>query len=220
MEDKFNQDYFERGIETGVSCYQNYRWIPELTIPMAVSICDYLDIKKGQTILDYGCAKGYLVKAMRLLGRPTWGIDVSNYALSKTEESIINYCSGVKGWFGFPSKFDFCIAKDVFEHIELPELSTILKEIPSDTLFVIVPLGKEGKYYAHCNNLDKTHIICEDEIWWKNLFEQCGWKQRRFSFEVQGIKESYKGNEKAHGFFTLTRTRKTTDNICGADCKL
>ena len=33
----FDEDYYERGAETGKSLYSHYRWMPELTIPMSVS---------------------------------------------------------------------------------------------------------------------------------------------------------------------------------------
>ncbi len=221
MEDKFDEDYYERGLETGKSCYQNYRWIPELTIPMAASLIDYLDIKRGQTVLDYGCAKGYLVKAWRWLGREAWGMDISSYAIENS--GIKEYCLLKRGYLFLSldtpiPKFDFCIAKDVFEHIQESNLSHILKIIPCDTLFVIVPLGKEGEYYAFSNNLDDTHIICEDEVWWRMFFDKNGWEQIRFAFDVPGIKESYKGCNKAHGFFTLRR--KENNDICCSNCKL
>ena len=74
-ESVYNESYFERGLESGLSLYQNYRWIPELTIPMAMTIIDFLGIKRHQTILDFGCAKGFLVKAFRLLYRSAYGVD-------------------------------------------------------------------------------------------------------------------------------------------------
>jgi hypothetical protein len=30
----FTKDYYENGRACGLSCYENYRWLPELTIPM------------------------------------------------------------------------------------------------------------------------------------------------------------------------------------------
>lgn len=201
--DFFNQDYFERGLETGKSCYQNYRWIPELTIPLAMSIIDYLGIKRKQTILDFGCGKGFLVKAFRLLFRDTRGIDISEYALSNVPEDAKAFCC-------FPEKlgnifFDFCVAKDVFEHIPLQELSKSLKLLRVQKLFAVIPLGEKGKYYAEINNLDKSHLICEDEEWWEDYFTSVGWKLTKFSFRVEGIKDTYASIPKAHGFFVLER---------------
>ena len=40
-EEYFNEDYYERGAETGKSLYSHYRWMPELTIPMCQNIVMY-----------------------------------------------------------------------------------------------------------------------------------------------------------------------------------
>ena len=56
---------------------------------MAQVIIDYLDIHRGQKILDIGCAKGYLVKALRWLGRDAYGFDISDYALEKSDHILL-----------------------------------------------------------------------------------------------------------------------------------
>jgi len=206
----FDRDYYERGLETGKSCYQNYRWIPELTMPMAMTMIDHLGIAPQETILELGCAKGYLVKAFRLLHRQAFGIDISSYAISNVDSEIKQYCylGNVIGFTKFPlEQFDFCIAKDVFEHIEKQELVNVLNCIPSKTLFVVVPLGDgENKYIAPMNNLDVTHVICEPIHWWVNVFERSKWAVSRVSFKIPGIKDNYYATyPKAHGFFTLRK---------------
>ena len=204
----FDEDYYERGLQTGKSCYQNYIWIPELTIPFAMALIDNLKITKEHTILDYGCSKGFLVKALRMLHRKAWGVDISEYALNNVPEDIKIFCHKVgeiDSMF-----FDFCIAKDVFEHIPVEELTGILKELKTKTLYSIIPLGCNGKYYAESNNMDKSHVICEDDIWWKNFFLSVGWQLIDFTYNVDGIKESYRTIPKAHGFFTL-KNKKEND---------
>ena len=115
----FDEDYFERGIETGKSGYQNYHWIPELTIPFTMAMIDYLGINRYDTVLDWGCAKGYTVKALRMLGRLSWGVDISPYALRNIDHEVEKYCCHVE--FLMKYYFDFCIAKDVFEHIPIEQ---------------------------------------------------------------------------------------------------
>ena len=78
----YNRDYYESGIENGISGYRNYRWMPELTIRMAHCLIQDLSIDKSHSVLDYGCAKGFLVKALRLLDIDAFGLDVSEYAIS------------------------------------------------------------------------------------------------------------------------------------------
>ena len=50
----FNEDYYERGAETGKSLYSHYRWMPELTIPMAHHIVLYTKLLPKEKILDFG----------------------------------------------------------------------------------------------------------------------------------------------------------------------
>ena len=206
-EEDFNEDYFERGLECGISCYQNYRWIPELTIPMAMTIIDYLKLKPEHTILDFGCAKGYLVKALRLLKRQAWGYDISQYAISRCDPDVRDYCF-LDGEIGpRPRSFDFIIAKDVFEHIEANGLGLVLSGLNSEKLFAVIPLGDGKVYRAPVNNCDRTHRICADEHWWIDAFEKGGWQIEDFRFKIEGIKDHYYEKfPEAHGFFLLKNT--------------
>ena len=84
----FNEDYYERGAETGKSLYSHYRWMPELTIPMAHHIAKYMDLHESEKVLDFGCAKGFTVKALRLLGYKAFGVDVSQYAFDEMDAKV------------------------------------------------------------------------------------------------------------------------------------
>ena len=204
----YDYDYFERGIETGKSNYQNYRWIPELTIPMAMTIIDLLGIKPGDLILDYGCAKGYLVKALRMLNREAWGCDISGYALMEADADVQPFSSNLNRpdkFLYITKRFKYGICKDVLEHIPVDKLSDLLRVLNVETLFTIVPLGHNGKYYASANNLDVTHVICENETWWLNLLHNCNWKCHYFSTRVKGIKDTYEDIPNSHLFMIHRR---------------
>jgi len=206
MCESYNRDYYERGIETGMSVYQNYRWIPELTIPIAMVMIDYLGIKRGQAVLDYGCAKGYLVKALRVLGRDARGVDISRYAIGNVDNEVREYCALKDDFKKTLKPVDFCISKDVFEHIPEEELPGTLAWINAYELFVIITLGDENGYFCAEGNLDKTHVTCKEADWWSEMFEKNGWGVKHFSYRVTGIKDSYNDvSPKAHGFFTLRR---------------
>lgn len=211
MADIYDRDYFEYGVQTSKSNYSLYRWLCEDTLSMAMAMIDFLDIKKDQAILDFGCGKGFLVKAFRLLHRQAWGCDISKYAIENADPAVKECCllSSDIGKRLLNWGFDFCIAKDTFEHIPADELRTILEKFNIDTLFVIVPLGTAGKYVAPANDLDITHVICEPEDWWTGFFKSCGWELKDFRFRIDGIKDSYyKKWPNSHGFFTLNRRSK------------
>jgi SAM-dependent methyltransferase len=208
----YDSDYYERGIETGKSCYSNYRWMPEQTFAMAMTIIDYLNIKRGDTVLDFGCSKGFLVKALNILYRDAWGVDVSNYAIEQCDSQVKNKCilksnePLMDSWqiANYPKMFDFCIAKDVFEHIEQDDLRQTLLSINANQMLAIVPLGEDGIYRAPSNNMDQSHVICENEYWWASLFECNGWRLKKITLKIPGIKDSYYDKyPTSHGFFIL-----------------
>ena len=203
MQNLFNKDYFEKGIELGISGYSNYRWIPELTFPMAHWLIKYLGIKEDDRILDFGCAKGYLVLAFRLLHYKMYGCDVSDYALKNAPNEIQDYISRFITDF---DKFDWVISKDVFEHIPYSDIDYVLCTIRKmcNNMFCIIPLGENGKYNIELYEHDKTHIIRESMEWWHNKFEDVGFIIREQVYRKKHIKENYARYKKGNGFFTLT----------------
>ena len=204
--DTFDKDYFEAGLETGKSCYQNYRWLPEETMSLAMRFIDRFNLGKNDWILDYGCSKGYLVKAFHLLHRQAYGFDISRYAISQVPEEVREFCwwadSYTESWV--TPDFKLCIAKDVFEHIPLHDLRITLQRIKAEKLFAVIPLGDGGTYRSKINNLDPSHIVCCSEVEWMDFFEETKiWTVEDFSFSFEGLKEHHPAN--SHGFFTLRK---------------
>lgn len=211
----FDFDYYELGIQKGKSGYENYRWIPELTMRMAHYMITDLPIKRTQKVLDFGCAKGFLVKALRMFGIESYGVDVSSYAI----QSVIpdkwdthKSCKLIVNW-NMPFKkikFDWIIAKDAIEHLNEEELSKflILSKKHGKRIFTAVPLGKivDGKEKFIIENYegDVTHIIRKPPSWWKKTFEKHGWKIESFKYTMPPIKENWTiPYPKGNGFFIL-----------------
>jgi len=208
MKNLYNQDYYERGVQLGISGYSNYRWLPELTIPMCQSIIKKLDISKDDTVLDYGCAKGYLVKAFDNLGYNCYGADLSNYAIEASDVSIrhkLYLIEHEQSISNMEKYFNFVISKDVFEHIEPSVLSSVISQLSNvcKTLFVITPLGDGSKYIIPEYEKDITHIIREDKEWWSNMFLKNGFTIKEFSYRIPGIKDNWAHYPKGNGFFIL-----------------
>lgn len=201
---EYDEDYYERGIATGKSCYENYRWIPELTIPMAMTIIDLLRIERGATVLDFGCAKGFLVKALRMLYRDAWGVDCSDYAIGKLDAEVKAFCGPIQSLMRHDG-FEHIIAKDVLEHIEKGKIHdwlTILRE-KGKKLLAIIPLGENGKYRVPAYEKDVTHRIKENENWWLEAFAKAGWNVEWYGFRVAGIKDNWAMYERGNGFYVL-----------------
>jgi SAM-dependent methyltransferase len=210
MSNLYDENYFERGEKGGVSLYENYRWLPELTIPFAFRIIEELNIKKDDKILDFGCAKGYLVKAFRLLYRNAFGIDISEYAVRYAPQDINNYVACTSSVIAFCNKYDWIISKDTLEHIDYEDIDStlfLLKEATKN-MFCIIPLGDGNKYNIDEYNKDITHRIGESLDWWKRRFLKAGFKIKKATYHMEHMKENwYKINPQGNGFFIL-KSRK------------
>lgn len=206
MKNLYNEEYFERGIENKKSCYTNYRWIPELTIPLAFSLIEYLKISPEEKILDFGCAKGYLVKAFRLLHRQAFGYDISTYAKGAAPSDVKKFF--VETYTN--GNYDWVISKDVFEHIPYHEIDETLKRLSISThkMFCVIPLGEDGKYVIPAYEFDSTHIIRENLNWWCEKFSTNGFDVKIAEYKVKHVKENWSKWEKGNGFFTLESLNK------------
>lgn len=206
---KYNFDYYERGLEAGVSCYYNYKWLPYKTIPTVMAYIDHLNIERGASVLDFGCAKGFYVKALRLLARDAWGCDISNYAISAADDETKRYVKVCDGEAPIPFNrcFDYIIAKDVLEHLEEEEVISLLqaakKAVPKK-FFIVVPLTKNGKYIIPSDELDATHKIRKTKQEWADFLTSSGWHLDFVSCRVEGIKDHHAIYPEGVGFFTLT----------------
>ena len=206
MSQHYDADYFLRGVETGKSLYKDYRWLPNLTIPMACAIGRHLKLQYGQTILDFGCARGYLVKALRAIGYKAHGVDVSEWAINNSDEEIRSYVH-LAG--NMPSlldnEFDWIIAKDVLEHVEgLAATIDMLKSVARKGIFVVVPLAHGRDYDVPEYELDVTHVHRRPLQWWVGMFHQAGWSVEA-RYRIQGIKDNYAQYPTGNGFITARR---------------
>lgn len=197
LSEVFDEKYFEDGVRHRVSAYENYRWMPERTIREASSIINNIPF---DNVLDYGCAKGFMVYAMRLLGKEAFGVDVSEYAVNNSHPKVRDYLSVIKSAEDIKGGWDLIIAKDVLEHIPkelLPETLAAFRR-RCKHLFVAVPLGDGKRYRIREYEMDSTHIIREPEEWWLTTIVEAGFKIKYFDYQFHHLKENWTTNH-PHG---------------------
>lgn len=206
----FDADYFLNGLASGKSLYSNYRWLRDLTVPMAARIADVLGLSKNDTILDFGCSRGYLVRAMRELGYEAFGYDISEWAIANCDQSVrpwlyrdIAACPAV----------NWIIAKDVLEHIQ--DVHAALKQIGALAtcgVFIVVPLSAvdDEPYVIADYERDITHCIRWTlPTWMCEVNEALGddWSVVG-AYRIEGIKDNWhkSGWEHGNGFIIAKKT--------------
>lgn len=208
---EFNEDYFMRGQETGVSNYTNYSWMPDVTLKLAESIKSYLGMKKGANILDWGCARGFLVRAFRELGMAAYGYDISEWAVTNCDPTVSGYVMTPAKFDAFvktAKDFDWIVAKDVLEHVPLNALESTVKDLLSMArvgMFIVVPLTAYDGADFICprDNQDATHVVRWTLGTWLKFLRKI---DQSFiyhgSYHVPGIKQASEPYEASCGFIT------------------
>ena len=193
---KFNREYYEDGVKQKLSGYQNYRWMPTRSIPEAIDIVNTFDFK---SCVDYGCAKGFLVRALRILGKEAYGEDISEYAINSSDKSIRDFLSAPN-----MNTYDLLIAKDILEHVteeNLPQLLQIFTR-KSKQFFFVIPLGDDNLFRIREYEVDITHVTKKDEEWWMNMFDKNGIKITKFDYKLGTIKQKWTSTSPyGNGFF-------------------
>lgn len=102
--------------------------------------------KDIETVLDYGCGRGYLQKG---LGFP-----------------IYEYDPAIEGKDSDPIPADLVCCTDVLEHVEPDKLKFVLddlKRVTKQVGFFVIHLGEAVKTYANGKN---AHLIVKPSDWW------------------------------------------------------
>lgn len=215
MTHTYDEDYFLRGQETGRSNYTNYRWLPELTIPLAQRIKSVVGMSGGQFVLDYGCGRGYLVRALREIDMNAFGLDISQWAIENCDDSVRPFVSSDCSEANICKRmFHWVVCKDVLEHIEPATLVETVKmfiRVMGRGAFIIVPLADAThQFVSPQDRSDPTHIVCWTMTEWLEFFQSVideidGDIVASGSYRVRGIKQLADPYPKSTGFFFLRR---------------
>ncbi len=115
--------------DCGIPYERNSHWL-EFFGKMADAIVRDLH---PTSVLDAGCAMGFLVEALRARGVEAWGIDVSEYAISQVDESVREYCAVGSIAGPLPRRYDLVVSIEVLEHLPPGEGSSAVSNLAAAT---------------------------------------------------------------------------------------
>lgn len=111
------------------------------------------------SVLDTGCAMGFLVEALRKRGVDASGIDVSEYAISEVDSSVAEHCSVASLTEPLPGRYDLITCIEVLEHLPPAEIDTAIANLcaATDRLLLSTTPGDFG---------EPTHLnVQPPEVW-------------------------------------------------------
>jgi SAM-dependent methyltransferase len=119
------------------------------------------------SVLDAGCAMGFLVEALHQRGVEAWGVDISEYAIERVPKDYQPYC-----WQGsvvepFPRNYNLIVCIEVLEHLSKVEAEKAVENLckhSDDILFSSTPFDYK----------EASHFNVQPPEYWAEVFARRG----------------------------------------------
>lgn len=120
-----------------------------------------------KTMLDAGCAKGFLVEGLRKRGIQAWGVDISEHAIQNVHESIRDYCAVGSIADPLPRTYDLIISIEVVEHMPEEVAARAIENLCQYTDTILISSSPYDFKEA-------THINVHPPDYWARQFARHG----------------------------------------------
>lgn len=120
-----------------------------------------------QTVLDAGCAMGFLVEALRDRGVQAEGIDVSEYALSQARDDVKPFLRHASLAEPLIRNYDLIVTIEVLEHLTAPDAGAAVANLCARTDRVLFSSTPEG--YG-----EPSHLNVRGPEYWAEMFARSG----------------------------------------------
>jgi SAM-dependent methyltransferase len=169
----FDAYYFDHGCGTPYG--QRQDWLVKYG-----RIADFImrDIQP-KTMLDAGCAYGYMIEVMRQRGVECWGIDISEHAIQNVHPDARPYCRVASVLDPLPQKYELITCIEIVEHMppgQGEQAVVNLCQYSDDILFCSSPFDFK----------EATHLNVQPIEYWAEQFAAQGF-YRDVDFDASAI---------------------------------
>jgi SAM-dependent methyltransferase len=175
---RFGREYFDGERTQGYGGYRyDGRWIP-----IARRMVDFYGLKPGDSILDVGCAKGFLLHDLLQTapGLEIAGVDVSVYAIEHAMDSVkpfLRAASADRLPFADGS-FDLVVSINTIHNLELARCRQAVQEIERVSRrhkYIQVDSWLNEEQQQNLERWQLTALTYFDPEGWKHLFAEGGY---------------------------------------------
>lgn len=119
--------------------------------------------EKPASVLELGCARGYLIKRIEAAGIPARGLEVSRHChLTRVTNAVRTFDITIAPWPIADQSVDLCCSVAVLEHIPEESLPVVFAEMAR-----VSKRGLHGVDLHDDGGFDKTHCSIHDLAWWQ-----------------------------------------------------
>ena len=176
---KYGFNYFD-DVDYGVG-YGGYSYDGRYA-DCAKKIIAHYGLSPGDSVLEIGCAKGFLICEFYKNGINIAGIDLSRYAIKNAVKDVKSFM--VQGscehlpWK--TDSFDLVISKDTLPHLTQDQLISAIGEIRrvcrTDNIFFEIGVIENQQGRELMKAWDETQQSIENSVWWRHLLSNCGFR--------------------------------------------
>lgn len=157
-EEMFDKEYFNGGSKVGG--YKDFYWDFPIHEVTARHVLD----RKPESVMELGCARGFVLKRIQDRGIRANGLEISNHCWQ------LRVCNGIiqkdiceTPWPWKDKEFDLCLSVAVLEHIPEKYLPAVFAEMERTCR-----RGLHGIDFGHNDDgFDRTHVSLHSQSWWK-----------------------------------------------------
>jgi SAM-dependent methyltransferase len=179
--DWFDADYFDNGLKSNWK--NGYHWRDFAGLFRATAEFLVTMFPEARSFVDAGCAKGFLVRALREKGKDAWGFDHSAWALAHAEELAKPFlrqasAESVK----FDRTFDLTVGFSLLENLTEDQANRFIQNAKGWTnhaLVLVIDTREEEveRKQLRSKDCDLAHITLRSRAWWDGRLLAAGWKR-------------------------------------------
>lgn len=176
---KFGKEFFDGDRNTG---YGGFSYMPRFWQPVVPTFQDHFSLTNASSLLDVGCAKGFMMHdIMELIpGITVKGVDISDYAIANAMDSVKEHVS-VANARELPfddNSFDVVISINTVHNLEQEDCGKALQEIErvsKGKSFVTMDAYRTDEEFERMQawNLTAKTIMHVDD--WISFFAEIGY---------------------------------------------
>lgn len=176
---QFGWEYFDGPRHLGLG---GYYYAPKFFLPVVEDMIEYYRLTNESSVLDVGSGKGFMLHDFKeaLPGLTVAGIDISDYVLENTLETVKPFCQKAS-CDALPfedNSFDLVVSIATIHNLDLEGVKESLREIMrvtrKDAFIKVNGYRTEEERIAleEWNLVAKTILHVDD---WKKVFEEVGY---------------------------------------------
>ena len=176
---RFDKDFFDGDRKNG---YGGFSYNPRFWQPVIPTFKDYWNLTESSSVLDVGCAKGFMLHDFKQIipGITVKGLDISAYAIENSMDDIKNdvIVGDAKNLPYNNNSFDVVISINTVHNLEVDECAVALQEIErvskgNSYITVDAYRSAEEKKRMYDWNLTAKTIMSVDD--WVSFFKKIGY---------------------------------------------